>query len=279
MARLFAPLRRVCTRTYSSGTPGSKTFVFQEGDRVIINAKNPVLTKPLKKDDQTTVANGTIKHDDIIGKQSRDAVRTTKGSLLRITQPTLEDYIVLSPRHVTPVYPADANLIVSYLDIHAVPPASEEERDEPLEILEAGTGHGSLTLHLARAINAANTRPPALPRRSQCHILEQPEIKKTGIKKEKRDSEVPAEDVEIQRKWDAWCAQRNAVVHTVDISPVYSKHAENIATSTSTFLELKLGEGQAARRSAKMGLLDPFLSHVILDMPLHTCAFPMSLQP
>ncbi|EEH45428.2 uncharacterized protein PADG_01578 [Paracoccidioides brasiliensis Pb18] len=278
MARLFAPLRRVCTRAYSSGTLGSKPFVFQEGDRVIINSKNPVLTKPLKKDDQTTVANGTLKHDDIIGKQSRDAVRTTKGSLLRVTQPTLEDYIVLSPRHVTPVYPADANLIVSYLDIHAVPSASEEERDEPLEILEAGTGHGSLTLHLARAINAANTRPPTRPRRSQCHILEQPETKKTGIKKEKRESEVPAEDAEIQRKWDAWCAQRNAVVHTVDVSPVYSKHAENIVrgfrrgiyVGNVDFYVSRVEhwvKEQAARRSAKDGTLDPFLSHVILDMP------------
>jgi len=71
--------------------------------------------------------------------------------------PTLEEYITLSNRLVTPIYPTDAAAIVTLLDLHVTPPTSDNF--EPMEILEAGTGHGSLTLHLARAMHAANANP------------------------------------------------------------------------------------------------------------------------
>ncbi|KAK6355242.1 hypothetical protein TWF696_004355 [Orbilia brochopaga] len=64
----------------------------------------------------------------------------------------MEDYIVNCRRVVTPIYPGDAAAIVQTLDIHVSPEV--DPVNGPLEILEAGTGHGSLTLHLARAIFA-----------------------------------------------------------------------------------------------------------------------------
>ncbi|KAK6361227.1 hypothetical protein TWF730_004969 [Orbilia blumenaviensis] len=66
----------------------------------------------------------------------------------------MEDYIVLSSRIVTPIYPADAAAIVQSLDLHVA--AEMDPEDGPLEVLEAGTGHGSLTLHLARALYAGH---------------------------------------------------------------------------------------------------------------------------
>ncbi|PGH11630.1 hypothetical protein AJ79_04770 [Helicocarpus griseus UAMH5409] len=285
MARLLAPLRHTCARAYSSRATADFS-VFQEGDRVYIDGKrSPTLTKPLKKDYETPVARGVLKHNDIIGKRSRDRIQAYKGPSYRVSQPTLKDYIELTPRHVTPVYPADANLIVSLLDIHVAPPASGEERREPLEILESGTGHGSLTLHLARAINAANTHPPPRPPRSQRRILELPEKKNSsvrGIEPEvKREDPDPSKenDDALQTEWDAWRAQRNAILHTVEISPTYSQHAENIVrgfrrgmyvgnvdfyvSSVETWIK-----EQVARRSKEgEGSPDPFLSHVILDMP------------
>lgn len=47
-------------------------------------------------------------------------------------------------------YPADANVICSLLNLHPSPPGTEG--DDPIEILEAGTGHGALTMYLSRAI-------------------------------------------------------------------------------------------------------------------------------
>jgi tRNA (adenine57-N1/adenine58-N1)-methyltransferase len=82
----------------------------------------------------------------------RNLVRTapTKagkdGSDFRIQEVTLDEYVRFSRRLVTPIYPADANLIVNLLDLHPEVYDPERAGKETLEILEAGTGHGGLTL-------------------------------------------------------------------------------------------------------------------------------------
>ncbi|CAG8477224.1 7301_t:CDS:2 [Paraglomus brasilianum] len=65
-----------------------------------------------------------------------------KKTLFTIQFPTLDEYVVLKKRITTPVYPKDAASIVSLLDLH--PHA---------RVLDAGTGNGSLTLYLARALH------------------------------------------------------------------------------------------------------------------------------
>ena len=47
-------------------------------------------------------------------------------------------------------------MIVELLDIHAPSSNTTSKDEQSLEILEAGTGHGSLTLHLAKAIHVIN---------------------------------------------------------------------------------------------------------------------------
>lgn len=46
---------------------------------------------------------GVIKHGDIIGKEPRQIVQSSKGSSYRIHEPTLAEYVRLTPRLVTPV--------------------------------------------------------------------------------------------------------------------------------------------------------------------------------
>jgi tRNA (adenine57-N1/adenine58-N1)-methyltransferase len=46
---------------------------------------------------------GVIQHADIIGKEPRQLVRSSKGSSYRIHEPTLAEYVRLTPRLVTPV--------------------------------------------------------------------------------------------------------------------------------------------------------------------------------
>ncbi|KAL2380308.1 hypothetical protein RJZ90_004670 [Blastomyces dermatitidis] len=299
MSRLLAPLRRGCVRAYSSSRAADANFsVFQgiltllptslsqiqlysrltpinwrsrlEGDRVLINTKTPTLTKPLKKEERTKLARGYLAHDDIIGKGPRYPIKSNRDEFTHFNQ------------HDSQIYPADANLIVSLLDLHVTSPVPGEEPNEPLEILEAGTGHGSLTLHLARAINAANTYPPKRPPYSQRQILELPKTKKRAVADEEEqkeeDHETKAKNEELQRNWDAWRAQRSAIVHTVDISPHYSQHAENIVRGFRRGIYVgnvdfyvssveKWIQEQVARRSTNQDSPDPFLSRVILDMP------------
>ncbi|KZZ89026.1 tRNA (adenine-N(1)-)-methyltransferase [Ascosphaera apis ARSEF 7405] len=248
---------------------------FKEGDRVLLHGKKTTITTPLKLTGKTKLHRGIIQHSDIIGKQARDAVKSSHDAVYRISYPTLEQYATLTPRLVTPVYPADASLIVSLLDIHVSPPSDPSSiPSEPLEILEAGTGHGSLTLQLSRAINAANSAPPYLPpRQTPVH-----KTKKTDLPED--DELTPEQEEEVRQ----WKERRNAIVHTVDISPAYSTHAEtmirgfrrgmyagNIDFYTAPVEEWI--ENQLQQRQSKSKPLEekteptPFLKYAILDMP------------
>lgn len=61
------------------------------------------MTVPLCAEGRTITRLGNIEHSSIIGKQPRDVVISSKGKPLRVHAPTLEEYIVLTPRLVTPV--------------------------------------------------------------------------------------------------------------------------------------------------------------------------------
>jgi hypothetical protein len=89
---------------------------------------------------------------------------------------------------------------------------------EPLEILEAGTGHGSVTLHLARAIQAANPPVPNLDMESGGSSVEESSetALESGISGNQYTSQI----------WQDWRNSRRAIVHSVELSSTYSKHAE-----------------------------------------------------
>ncbi|BDD58527.1 hypothetical protein MPDQ_002548 [Monascus purpureus] len=313
MARLLQSLRRVFGLTSSKRNPVLDAFprsidtdfsVFKDGDRAIVHGKHPLLTKPLKKGSKTEVRRGVLRHDSIIGQRVRDLIQAHKGPEYRLSHPSLDEYVALTPRLVTPIYSADANLIVSLLDIHVTPPAAGEGEgpglQKPLEILESGTGHGSLTLHLARAIQAANSHPPPLPSKSQIRYLqnrptrpgedEEKEVKESAGKLKESDNKggTTGDDNTIQQQWDTWRAQRRAIIHTVDVSPKFSQHAEKIVRGFRRgiyagnvdfyvgHVENWITEQTKLRSSSsspglfsfnKSAVPEPFLSYAILDMP------------
>ncbi|KAL9130946.1 MAG: hypothetical protein Q9217_000992 [Psora testacea] len=228
------------------------------GDRVLLRYKDSAhLTKPLHPEGRTATHLGDFYHGDIIGKQSRDIIKSHKGSEVRVHVPTLAEYVTLTPRIVTPVYPADANLIVSLLDIHIsdVP----TNRDVPkLEVLEAGTGHGALTLYLARAIHAIN--PVA-------HAGDPSEGNVLGAS----PSDAVRESSVIQKR-------QRAIVHTIDVSPTYSEQARRTVKGFrqgmyADNIEFYVGDvsrwidEQVQLRALKSAKDKTFLSHIILDMP------------
>ncbi|KAK4636203.1 tRNA (adenine(58)-N(1))-methyltransferase TrmI [Fulvia fulva] len=230
---------------------------FAEGDLVLLRQKQdrsapPILTRPLQAGRRIEGHRGVIKHDDIIGSRVRDLVTssTTKstkaGTEYRLHNVTLEDYVRLSKRLVTPIYPADARLIVDLLDMypdHHLPPHHDDHDTTKLEILEAGTGHGSLTLHLSRAIHGFNA-----------------------------SIDFPTDDQSdsLSRQWKT---KRHAILHTIDVSPKFSAHAQlvvggfrqgiyarNVDFHVGDVSE-KLCELRRARPNAQ------FVSHAFLDLP------------
>ncbi|KAJ5172083.1 hypothetical protein N7492_004676 [Penicillium capsulatum] len=285
MARLMLSLRRALGLISPSAQARSidaNFSIFREGDRVVLHTKQPTLSKPLKRGEKIHLRRGYLEHDRIIGSRVRDAIPAHKGPEMRLSLPTLEEYVALTPRLVTPIYSHDGNLIVSLLDIHPNTPATDETQP-PLEILESGTGHGSLTLHLARAIHAANTTPPPQPPRSQIQYLEE-RTTRPGENPEKVDRKEP--DGPAQQEWDGWRARRNAVIHTVDVSGTFSALAEKNVRGFRRGMyagdvDFYVGRvedwiTEQCKRRASTGVLasltgsrspEPFLSHVILDMP------------
>ncbi|KAK3722899.1 hypothetical protein LTR37_002044 [Vermiconidia calcicola] len=243
---------------------------FQPGDLVLLREKlrksaQPIFTRPLKAGGRIEGHRGIIPHDDIIGKRVRDVVRTAppkqkpgvvekkrqEQTEFRLHEVKLEEY-----RLVTPVYPADAALIVDLLDLHSHA-HDAVEGGEKLEVLEAGTGHGALTLYLSRAIHAANLALPP-------HFAD----------------EASAE---------TWKANRKAVIHTIDTQAKYSAHAQSIVkgfkhgiyahnvdfytSDVSAWVRKTLHDDRHAG--------NPFLSHTILDLPnadMHLATVAQAMQ-
>lgn len=218
---------------------------FAEGDLVLLRQTQdrsapPILSRPLKSGRRIDSHRGVIQHDDIISKRVRDVVQAkTKSERApvdyRIHDVTLEEYVRLTRRLVTPIYPADASLIVQLLDLHPDPWPSDQGggKIDALEILEAGTGHGSLTLYLSRAIHAANANSLV-----------------TGSKDDRR-----------------------AIIHTIDVNGKFSAHAKEIVEGFrhgiyAHNIDFHVGNVSDWIKNARLNRRPgPFLSHAFLDLP------------
>lgn len=186
----------------------------------------------------------------------------------------------------TQIYPGDANLIVSLLDIHVSPPCPTDGATFPLEILEAGTGHGALTLHLARAIHAANAPPPrsAATQPSSSSAASDTETTSSSTIEEAEEAEDVSYDAPLAEPattaadpYEAWRKSRRAVIHTIEIS---AKHSEQAQRTVSRFrrgmyahsVDFHVGDVSdwitsqlSSHGTTGRGM--EFLSHVFLDLP------------
>ncbi|KNG47372.1 S-adenosyl-L-methionine-dependent methyltransferase [Stemphylium lycopersici] len=237
-----------------------------QGDLVLLREKRDThdgrLVK-LQASKSTGTHRGVIQHSDIIGRQPRQIIQSNKGASYRVIDPTLAEYVRLTPRLVTPIYPSDTNLIVSLLDIHVDRPSTGLNTEPPFEILEAGTGHGALTLHLSRAIHAGNPPIPSAP-------------SYTGSQDEPEDAVYLGESVsDLQDSYlESWKQNRRAIVHTLDISSKHSQHAKKIVQGFrhgiyAGNVDFHVGDVSdwIAKQQASRRTQQPFLNHVFLDLP------------
>lgn len=174
------------------------------------------------------------------------------------------------------------------LDLHFGP--SPLTKGPPsLEILEAGTGHGALTLFLARAIHGANTGTST----GQDHPKDPGRICPNTVVEDPSEGSVAVNTSQIQHTETSedqygLCSapkspyqfkedRRRAVIHTIDISPEHSKNAKEMITGFRQGIyrgDIQFHVGDVSEWIDQQ-LVDresnlekkAFLSHIILDMP------------
>ncbi|KAL2759182.1 hypothetical protein ACRALDRAFT_2099743, partial [Sodiomyces alcalophilus JCM 7366] len=196
----------------------------------------------------------------------------------------LGQYVTNTPRVATPIYPQDATLIVSMLDLNLPVPGEDPEADAapPVEIFEAGTGMGCLTLHLARALHGANPPVPPELRKALCAA---PYAKGRLLRDTATDTspdlgpmphELDFSSPDLQAQLETYLSRRRAVVHTLDINPSTSRQAHGVirkfrraqylldidfhVSTIRSYLESRLAQSGG----------EPFLAHAVLDLPSAT---------
>ena len=149
-----------------------------------------------------------------------------------------------------------------------------------LEILEAGTGHGGLTLYLAKAIHAANALRPRSGSSSN-EAVEDSQLPSRPLNRipssERPSAQDDHQESRPQPSYDHMNDDRQAVIHTVDVSRRHSKHAEKTVKGFRKGIyhnDIVFHVGDVSQwidEQVHNRGLEPdqkaFLSHIVLDMP------------
>ncbi|GAB4846734.1 hypothetical protein Ancab_025742 [Ancistrocladus abbreviatus] len=127
-------------------TSSSQTLSLQrrirDGDLVIVYERHDQM-KPIKVTQSGVLQNrfGVFKHSDWIGKPFGSKVFSNKNGFVYLLAPTPELWTLVLSHRTQILYVADISFVVMYLEV--VPGCV---------VLESGTGSGSLTTSLARAV-------------------------------------------------------------------------------------------------------------------------------
>src|SRR3954453_10983436 len=123
---------------------------FEPGERVLLlDARGRRNLVRLQEGGTFHFHGGAVRHDDLLGEQEGVVVSSATGASLAAYRPRLADFILKMPRGAQVVYPKDVGGILVFADVF---PGAR--------VLEAGTGSGSLTISLARAVGESGRVVP-----------------------------------------------------------------------------------------------------------------------
>ena len=119
----------------------------QDGERIhLVDKKGRQYALTLKAGETFQYSGQTIPHDEMIGKADGSLVALSRGKRMLALRPTLGEYVLKMPRGAQVIYPKDLAMVTIWADIH---PGAR--------VFEAGTGSGSLTMALLRAVGDRGT--------------------------------------------------------------------------------------------------------------------------
>lgn len=117
---------------------------FEPGERILlVDQRGRRYLVRLRAGEAWHSHGGGLPHDLLIGSSEGTVVHSATGMAFRVFRPRMADFVLKMPRGAQVVYPKDVGAILVEADI--VPGA---------HVLEAGTGSGSLTMALCRAVGS-----------------------------------------------------------------------------------------------------------------------------
>jgi tRNA (adenine57-N1/adenine58-N1)-methyltransferase len=117
---------------------------FEAGERVLlVDQRDRRYLVKLAAGETWHSHGGGLPHDLVIGSPEGTVVHSATGMWFRVFRPRMADFVLKMPRGAQVVYPKDVGAILIEADVF---PGSR--------VLEAGTGSGSLTMALCRAVGA-----------------------------------------------------------------------------------------------------------------------------
>ncbi|MCC7118106.1 MAG: tRNA (adenine-N1)-methyltransferase [Anaerolineales bacterium] len=132
-----------------------------------LSHKNFIFTLKTGGDFQTH--RGVLKHDELIGKTWGSQVFSHMGAPFFLLQPSLGDILMALPRNTQILYPKDIGFILVSM---GVAPGQQ--------VMEAGTGSGSMTIALATAVGAEG-RVTSYEQRPDMQNLARKNLERIGL--------------------------------------------------------------------------------------------------
>jgi tRNA A58 N-methylase Trm61 len=270
------------------------------------------LTPALRAGQRVKLPHGAhVSAEDLIGRSYLEKLKDNHGREVIVHEASMSSYIINTERLATPIYPHDASAIVAMMDIHPERPdegepaaagenegEQQQQQQQPFEVFEAGTGMGSLTLHIARALHAGNRGMTREMRDAvaAADIKRRNTANSDSSEAEESDSaELPSEQAdvmgtesrplesltlsrldvspELQQQFDQWRSARRTILHTLDRNPKHSREAYRFIRRFRRGMYLpdidfhigSIPDYLGPRLEASGG--KPFLSRAVLDLP------------